>query len=75
MQSFKKIHLVVMKLNPFFALRFFANGLYMSLFDELFQKVDPYYEIFKIVQEGKAILYQELENLFRHLPIGLTPYQ
>ena len=31
MQSFKKINLVVMKLNHFFALHFFANGLYHIL--------------------------------------------
>ena len=28
MQSLKKIYIVVMKLNWFFALHFFANGLY-----------------------------------------------
>ena len=31
MQSFRKIYSVVMKLNQFFALHFFANGLYMPL--------------------------------------------
>ena len=31
MQSFKKIYLVVMKLNQFFALHFFANGLYYQM--------------------------------------------
>ena len=30
MQSFKKIYSVVMKLNQFFALHFFANGLYLG---------------------------------------------
>ena len=32
MQSFKKIYSVIMKLNRFFALHFFANDLYRSLY-------------------------------------------